>query len=47
MDNYVDSLTKEFDRINAKCKIVSASHVKELFEEIDRLNHTKKISTKI
>ncbi len=47
MVDYSDILTKEFDSINAKFRIVSASHVKELFEEIDSLKETGPISVKL
>jgi epoxyqueuosine reductase len=47
MVDYVDILTKEFDRINAKFRIVSANHVKELFEEIDNLKDASQISVKL
>lgn len=46
MVDYIDILTKEFDRIDAKFRIISASHVKELFEEIDSLKDTGQISAK-
>ncbi|UCB57897.1 MAG: hypothetical protein JSV67_04620 [Thermoplasmatales archaeon] len=47
MNDYIEILSKEFDKINAKFRIISARHVNELFEEIDSLKDTGQISIKL